>query len=137
MKKITSLQIFLFSVFVGVSASSFAADMYLKFTGVNGESKIVLCPNSSCEVSDLAVGEYKVEQTDKEGKAVSNPVVLSHEVKSPRDAASGLATGKRTHKPIRMTTDATGVFSVSITEADTVVSAQDHNSTRSNKTGNK
>lgn len=137
MKKITSLQILLFSIFVAVSASSFAADMHLKFTGVNGESKIVSCPDGTCVVSDLAVGEYKVEQTDKDGKAVSSPVVLSHEVKSPRDAASGLATGKRTHKPIRMTTDATGVFSVSITEANTTVTAQDHNSSRSNKTGSK
>lgn len=137
MKKMISLQIILFSIFACVSTSSFAADIYLKFTGTNGQSKIVSCPNATCAVSDLAVGEYKVEQTDKEGKAVSSPLVLNHEIKSPRDAASGLATGKRTHKPIRMTTDTTGVFNVSITEANSTVSVQDHNSSRSNKTATK
>ncbi|MBK8188806.1 MAG: hypothetical protein IPK77_17010 [Cellvibrio sp.] len=133
MKKITSLPMLFFVFFVGISSSSFAADMYLKFTGVNGESKIVSCPDATCVISDLAVGEYKVEQTDKDGKAISNPVVLSHEVKSPRDAASGLATGKRTHKPMKMITDSTGVFTLSITELNTVVAVQDHNSSRSNK----
>ena len=93
MKKITSLQIFLFSIFVGVSASSFAADMYLKFTGVDGESKVVSCPNGTCVVSDLAVGEYKVEQTDKDGKAVSSPVVLSHDVNIPSHLFQDLKNG--------------------------------------------
>lgn len=137
MKKMISLQAILFSIFAVVSAPGFAADIYLKFTGVNGESKIVSCPNATCVISDLAVGEYKVEQTDKDGKAVSTPLVLNHQVKSPHDAASGQATGKRTHKPMRMTTDTTGVFNVSITEAGTAVSVQDHNSSRSNKTGSK
>lgn len=135
MKKMSSLQIVLFSIFLGVSASSFAADFFLKFTNAAGESKIVSCPNGTCAVSDLAVGEYKVEQTDKEGKPVSNPLVLEHQVKSPRDAASGLATGKRQHKPLM--TDTTGSFSVSITEASSMVSVQDHNSSRSNKTATK
>jgi hypothetical protein len=54
---------------------------------------------------------------------------LSGEVKTPRDAASGQATGKRQHKPASVpAVDADGDG-----EAEGATKAQDHNSSRSNK----
>lgn len=38
---------------------------------------------------------------EKENRYILTLDGLSHEVKSPRDAQSGLATGRRTHKPLR------------------------------------
>jgi len=42
-------------------------------------------------------GESKQTPTSQQGESVRNPLV------SPRDAASGLPTGKRQHKPVRTT----------------------------------
>lgn len=59
-----------------------ASDYLLELDGVKGESAATI------EISSWSWG-------------VSNPSVAEHhEVKSPRDAASGLATGKRQHEPI-------------------------------------
>lgn len=127
-----------FAFLVAVSQASFAADFYLKITDAKGESKIVTCPNSTCDIKDLAVGNYKIQQTDQAGNPVTTLLALDHQIKSPRDAASGLATGKRTHKPVSLlTADSSGVSNISITEANSTLSVQDHNSSRSNKTGSK
>lgn len=45
--------------------------------------------------------EGSVEQAGREG--LIQVVSMSHEVISPRDAASGLPTGKRQHKPLTIT----------------------------------
>ena len=77
-----------------------ASDMYIKIGDIKGESKVVHCPAGTCTVSGLAAGTYQVQVCDAKGVAVSSSVGLSHAVISPRDAASGLPTGKRQHKPM-------------------------------------
>ncbi len=93
---------FLLSALAPLAAVA-ATDMHIKITDVKGESRLVHCPASSCSVSGLAAGTYQVQVCDENGVAVSSSSALSHSVKSPRDAASGLATGKRMHKPMTIT----------------------------------
>lgn len=93
---------FLLSALAPLAAVA-ATDMHIKITDVKGESRLVHCPSSSCSVSGLAAGTYQVQVCDENGVAVSSSSALSHSVKSPRDAASGLATGKRMHKPMTIT----------------------------------
>jgi hypothetical protein len=70
--------------------------------------------------SGQATGKRGMEEADE---AASSDVV------SPRDAASGLPTGKRQHKPASAPAgDADGDG-----EAEGGTKAQDHNSSRSNK----
>jgi hypothetical protein len=106
---------------------------------------------ASAEVSaprDAASGQATGKRQHQPGSptCVEGETCTGAEVSAPRDAASGQATGKRTHKPIRMqTTDADGDGAA---EAEVQTSrdagsgmatgkrsaAQDHNSSRSNKT---
>lgn len=79
-----------------------ASDMYIKISDVKGESKVVHCLAGACALSDLAAGAYQVQVCDEKGAAVSSSTALSHSIKSPRDAASGLATGRRMHKPMTL-----------------------------------
>lgn len=93
---------FLLGALVPLAAVA-ASDMYIKISDVKGESRVVQCPAGSCVLSDLASGSYQVQVCDEKGVAVSSSTALSHSIKSPRDAASGLATGKRQHKPMTIT----------------------------------
>lgn len=45
-------------------------------------------------------GEIKGDVTEKGKEGLIKTISFQHEVVSPRDAASGLATGKRIHKPL-------------------------------------
>jgi type VI secretion system secreted protein Hcp len=51
----------------------------------------------------LKLGDIKGEATDSKHKDEIELLGWTHEVLSPRDAASGLPTGKRQHKPISVT----------------------------------
>lgn len=99
--KVISLSGLLLSALLSVNAV--AADMFIKISDVKGESRVVSCPSGVCTLSDVASGSYQVQVCDEKGGAVSSSVSLSHSVVSPRDAASGLATGKRMHKPMTLT----------------------------------
>lgn len=136
------------ALFALPAMASAATDMYLKLTGVKGETKIVRCVNGACVVDGLAPGKYKVEVCDAKGAVIPSNLALEYSVKSPRDAASGQATGRRQHEPIRITQTpgATATNEIVITDAGSQVSiqiptdtgapkAQDHNSSRSNKSG--
>jgi len=119
------------SLLLGVlaSLSAFAAsDMYIKISDIKGESNVVLCPAGSCAVSGLAAGTYQVQVCDAKGMAVNSSVALSHSVTSPRDAASGLATGKRMHKPMTITKEldksSPQLFSLVVTEPGSSVTIQ-------------
>src|SRR3954467_12202062 len=59
--------------------------------------------NAYLKLKGQKQGEIKggVTQKGREGKIMV--IAVSHEVISPRDAASGLPTGKRMHKPIVIT----------------------------------
>lgn len=96
---------FIFAVILSIPAITLAAasDMYLKIDGVKGESHIVKCVNGACVVPKLAVGDYTVQVCDASGKVSMQDMHLMYEVISPRDATSGMATGKRMHKPLNLT----------------------------------
>lgn len=126
-----SIKLLIGSVLLGSLASLnvlAASDMYIKLNDIKGESKVVHCPGGSCTVGGLAAGTYQVQVCDEKGAPVSSSVVLSHSVVSPRDAASGLATGKRQHKPmsISKTMDKSSpkLFNLVVTEPGSSVTIQ-------------
>lgn len=87
-----------------ISSSSFAAlNSYLQIKGSKGSSQIVSCPNGVCTVPTLAADTYTVSVVDEKGTAAPVDGKYECSVVSPRDAASGLATGKRMHKPFTIT----------------------------------
>ncbi len=102
MKKLISASSLMLSVLFSTNVLA-AADMFIKISDVKGESRVISCPSGMCTLSDLAAGTYQVQVCDEKGGAVSSSVSLSHSVVSPRDSASGLATGKRMHKPMILT----------------------------------
>jgi hypothetical protein len=83
--------------------ASAAVDFYLKIEGVNGEARVVHCPNGACVVSDLAPGQYTVLVCDAQGAVIPTDLTLRTAIVSPRDAASGRPTGRRTHQPLTIT----------------------------------
>ena len=86
------------------ASTAFAAqsDYYLKIEG-KGVSRIEHCSNGACTVSNLAPGDYTVTVCTLDGKPFDAAGAAAHEIKSPRDSASGQATGKRMHKPCTVT----------------------------------
>jgi hypothetical protein len=56
-----------------------------------------------CLSAQRPPGKYSVLECDATGKAVTSKSKWEYSVVSPRDAASGLATGKRMHKPLTLT----------------------------------
>lgn len=120
--------------------SSFAAsDIFIKISDIKGESRIVQCPSGSCVINDLPAGSYQVEVCDEKGVAVKSDVALSHSISGPRDSASGLATGKRMHKPMTITKEldkrSSKQYGLILADqgSQVVIQAQDFNSSRSNK----
>jgi hypothetical protein len=86
------------------SATSFAAlNSYLQIKGSKGASQVISCPNGACVVPALAADTYTVSLVDAQGKAASVEGKYECSIVSPRDSASGLATGKRMHKPLVIT----------------------------------
>jgi type VI protein secretion system component Hcp len=101
----TRHQSFVFAAFAAaISASAFAAsNMYLKIEGVDGESAS-RAASSSIEVSSFSfgasnAGSMAAGSGGGAGKASMSDLSVTRAV-SPRDAASGLPTGKRMHKPM-------------------------------------
>ena len=85
------------------AVASAATDMFLQIKGVKGETRVVACPNGACVVTGLAPGKYSVLVCDAQGAVIPTDIALEYTVVSPRDAASGQASGKRMHKPITIT----------------------------------
>ncbi len=83
--------------------ASAATDMFLQIKGATGEVRVVACPGGACVVSDLGPGKYSVSVCDAQGNVIPTDIALDYTVLSPRDAASGQATGKRMHKPLMIT----------------------------------
>ena len=109
-----------------IASSAFAAvDAYLKIEGGKGEfKKVVKCVDGACTISDLAPGEYTVSACAEGGKALSPAEVASHTITSPRDVATGQASGKRQHQPVRITKEwgaASPVLRIAIDEPGTQV----------------
>ena len=89
-----------------------ASDYLLKIEGVPGESKVAdgtgggAMPHVKGDARHKGWIELESVQLGAETTAAAGGVVpADHNVKSPRDAASGLATGKRTHKPVRVSSE--------------------------------
>jgi hypothetical protein len=83
--------------------ASAAADMFLQIKDAKGEARVVACAAGVCVIDGLAVGQYSVWVCDAQGKLIPTNLTLDHTIVSPRDAATGQATGKRMHKPISIT----------------------------------
>lgn len=124
--KVISLSSLMLSILLSVNAV--AADMFIKISDSKGESRVVSCPGGVCTLSDVASGSYQVQVCDEKGGAVSSSVSLSHSIKSPRDSASGLATGKRMHKPMTITKSldksSPQLFALVVTESGSSVTIQ-------------
>ena len=92
-----------------------ASDYLLKFEGVPGESKVAdgagggAMPHVKGDARHKGWIELESAQLGAETTAAPGGVNVAmgdvNGVKSPRDAASGLATGKRTHQPVRVSSE--------------------------------
>lgn len=84
----------------GVSTAFAASDYYLQIKDSKTDSapRLVKCPDGACTITGLSVDTYSLALVDASGKPLDNSK-LECAVTSPRDAASGMATGKRMHKP--------------------------------------
>jgi hypothetical protein len=153
MKILSPRSLFVCLALLLAPAMAAAADLYLKITGADGSSRVVRCVNGACAVDGLAAGKYTVQVCDAKGVVVPTDLALEYAIVSPRDAASGLPTGKRQHQPIRITKDVgaarTNELQVAEGGSQLVIrspatgstsaapaAAQDHNSSRSNKSSN-
>ncbi len=64
------------------------------------EPLMVMVGNGECTViKTMAMDDWNQMASSTVVTTSASPIVEEHSVKSPRDAASGLATGKRQHKP--------------------------------------
>ncbi len=124
--KVISMSSVALSILLSVNA--IAADTFIKISDSKGESRVITCPNGVCTLNDVASGSYQVQVCDEKGGAISSSVSLSHSVVSPRDAASGLATGKRMHKPMAITKNldksSPQLFTLVVTEPGSSVTIQ-------------
>ncbi|MDZ4729820.1 MAG: type VI secretion system tube protein Hcp [Xanthomonadales bacterium] len=86
-------------LFLAFTASA-ASNMYLQITDAKGESQTIACASDTCKVDNLAAGEYQAVLCDAKGNPVRSSATMTDTVTMPRDAASGMASGKRMHKPM-------------------------------------
>jgi hypothetical protein len=95
-KNIHILALLAFAIVSLTSLRSFAsADYYLKIEGVKGESKIVRCPDGTCSIDNLNSGDFKITVVDAYGNAIPDAKFkVTATVTEPRDASTGMATGK-------------------------------------------
>lgn len=89
---------------IGVSSAAIAAgaDYYLKIEGVSrpaAAGAIYLKVTSSGDLDGDGVREEGIVRLNCAGGSL-RAAHFHHNVKSPRDSASGLASGKRTHHPV-------------------------------------
>jgi hypothetical protein len=83
--------------------ASAAADYYLRIDDVKGKSSVVHCTDGSCLVDGLVPGSYTVLACDAQGKVIPSDMRLDYTVVTARERSSGMATGKRMHKPLTLT----------------------------------
>lgn len=89
-----------------ITSPSWAADRYLQINDMSGASKIMPCPGGICVLEGFATGNYELSVCDQEGVPVTGRVVLYEQSEmETQEVGSGLATGKRQHKPVRMVSE--------------------------------
>ncbi len=125
-----------------------ASDYLLKFEGVPGESKVAdgagggAMPHVKGDARHKGWIELESVQLGAETTAAAGGVNVAtgdvNGVKSPRDAASGLATGKRTHQPVRVSSEreasAPSVSEISVTRESSAPSVSEIIATRDQQT---
>lgn len=99
-------QIFIGAIFIAVI--SISGNLYAQETAAK-TSGYDLKKNVKCRISSTSTG---------------CDIVFEHEIKSPRDAASGQATGKRQHKPFMFTVSASDNMVTEITSPRDLASGQ-------------
>jgi hypothetical protein len=80
-----------------------ASDMFLQIKDARGATRVVACPGGACLLNGLPPGKYSVAESDASGKPIASKVKMEYTILSPRDSATGLATGRRMHKPLTLT----------------------------------
>ena len=80
-----------------------SADVYVKVQPVKGQQRVIRCLDGMCTIGNLAPGKYMVSLCDASGTDVAAEAAMTYSVISPRDAASGMASGKRQHSPMTIT----------------------------------
>lgn len=99
----TLVRLFILVGAMSIASSAFAAlNMYVKVIGPKGSSRVVLCPDGDCTLTDLAAGEYTITACLEDGSALPAAEAARHTVRSPRDTTSGMATGKRQHGEVKI-----------------------------------
>ena len=99
------------ALLVPVLASA-SSDMFLQIKDARGETRVVACTAGACVIDGLATGQYSALLCDAQGKVVPSNVVLDYTIVSPRDAASGLATGRAAAAPNTVVIDTADVHLV-------------------------
>ena len=107
------MKILLTFVLLTLSAVAHSA-AYIKFDGIDGESKAV--EEARAGYATLSSKHPKLHAADGQERTLGNGYFLREDgrllevkngrtrwISSPRDAASGLPTGKRQHKPVSVT----------------------------------
>jgi hypothetical protein len=105
-----------------------ASDYLLKFEGVPGETNAAdgvgggAMPHVKGDARHKGWIELDSVQLGTARTATGETIAADHEVKSPRDAASGQATGKRMHNPVRISSNreasAPSVSEITVSKAD-------------------
>ena len=103
MNRVFSRSTALWAALLLPAIASASADMFLQIKDAKGETRVVACAAGACVVDGLVTGKYSALICDAQGKVVPSNMVLDYMIVSPRDAASGMATGKRMHKPFTIT----------------------------------
>lgn len=121
--RLVSLAVLCGGLVAGTAAVA-ASDYYIKLGGVQGESTERAQAGSSMEVQSWSWGASNPSAARAgagggAGKASMSDLSATESVKSPRDAASGQATGKRQHKPVAM--DSGGTTGTTAVSADATV----------------
>jgi hypothetical protein len=108
----------IFIVLIAILTTGFSSQLFAQevMEGQRGKSKSNLSNNKSSEES-TAVCIGKVRCADG-----TCSITFEQEIVSPRDAASGLPTGKRMHKPFTITKELDASSSVAVRESPTKAS---------------
>lgn len=101
-------------------------DIIVKLEGAKGAVKTAKCPDGACVIDNLKADVYKVStanSTESVGRKDAVEVLeLQAAVIAPRDAGSGLATGKRQYNPVLIRKNSTETGNVVVTEDGSKVS---------------
>ena len=101
-------------------------DITIKIEGAKGTVKTAKCPDGACVIDNLKADVYEVSTADSsESIGRKSPIEvleLQAAVMAPRDAGSGLATGRRQYNPVLIRKDSTETGKIVVTEDGSKIS---------------